>query len=101
MGIVLQLLAGALACVAFIILTRRFGPGLELRLYAVALVLAALIYVGFTIRGAPLRWLVVELAGLAAFTLLAWLGLKFLTLLALGWAAHALWDTVLHKYFDA
>src|SRR5215213_5995287 len=101
MGTVLQLLEGALARVAVIVLARRAGPGPALRRYAGAVSLAALIYVGFTIRGAPLRWLVVELAGLAAFTLLAWLGLKFLTLLALGWAAHALWDTVLHKYFDA
>jgi hypothetical protein len=98
----IQLLIGALICGAFILLARRLMPALELRLYALSLVIAALVYVGFTLRGATLRWLALELAGLVVFTLLAWLGLKVSALiLAFAWAAHAAWDVLLHKLQDA
>ena len=101
MQIVLQLLIGAISCGVFIALARRLKPRLELRLYALALVIAALIYVGFTARGATLLWLTLELAGLAVFTLCAWLGLKTSALiLAFAWAAHAAWDVILHKFLD-
>ena len=94
----LQLLAGALACAAFILLARRLAPRGELRLYAVGLAAAALIYVGFAARGAAAGWLTLELAGLAAFTLAAFAGVKFSPwILAAGWAAHAAWDVLLHQ----
>jgi hypothetical protein len=102
MPILLQLLLGALACLALIFLARRFGPKRELRLYAVSLIVAALIYVGFTARGATFSWLALEVAGLIVFTLLALLGLKMSALiLALAWAAHSAWDVVLHKLMPA
>jgi hypothetical protein len=99
--IAIQLLTGVVACGVFILLARRLKPERELRLYALSLVIAALVYVGFTVRGATLKWLALELAGLALFTLLAWLGLKISALiLALAWAAHAAWDVLLHKLQD-
>jgi hypothetical protein len=98
MQFAIQLLTGVAACGVFIVLARRLKPERELRLYALSLVIAALVYVGFTVRGAPGKWLAVELAGLAVFTLLAWLGLKISALiLAFAWAAHAAWDVLLHK----
>lgn len=98
MQFAIQLLTGVVACGVFILLARRLKPERELRLYALSLVIAALAYVGFTARGAPLKWLALELAGLAMFTLLAWLGLKVSALiLAFAWAAHAAWDVLLHK----
>jgi hypothetical protein len=98
MQVAIQLLTGAVACGLFIVLARRLNAERELRLYALSLVIAALVYVIFTARGATLRWLVIELAGLAVFTLLAWLGLKVSALiLAFAWAAHAAWDVLLHK----
>jgi hypothetical protein len=101
MQIAIQLLLGVAACAAFIVLARRLKPETELRLYALSLVIAALVYVGFTLRGATLRWLAIELAGLIVFTLLAWLGLKASALiLAFAWAAHAAWDLLLHKLLD-
>jgi len=101
MQIVLQLRLGVICCGVLIFLARRQSPKHELRLYAVSLIIAALIYVGFTARGAAAAWLVLELAGLIVFTLLAWLGLKMSALiLALAWAAHAAWDVFLHKLLD-
>ena len=102
MQIALQLLLGAASCAVFIVLVRRLGPKHELKLYAVALIIAALIYVIFTARGATFAWLILELAGLLFFTLLALLGLKVSALiLAFAWAAHAAWDFLLHKLLDA
>jgi Family of unknown function (DUF6010) len=102
MQIALQLLIGMVACGVFIVAARRLGQQQELRLYALGLVIAALIYVGFTARGAtPPGWLALELAGFVVFTICAWLGLKISALiLALAWAAHAAWDVALHKLLD-
>ncbi len=101
MHVALQLLLGAISCIVLIFLARTLSPKHELRLYAIALIIAALIYVGFTARGATLSWLVLELTGLMVFTLLALLGLKISTLiLAFAWALHAAWDVLLHKLFD-
>jgi hypothetical protein len=101
MHVALQLLLGAISCLVLILLARRLSPKHELRLYAIALIIAALIYVGFTARGATLSWLVLELTGLMVFTLLALLGLKISALmLAFAWALHAAWDVLLHKLFD-
>ena len=99
MLIAAHLLLGALACAAFIFAARRFAPRRELQIYAAGLVAAALVYVAFALAGRVSgAWLAVELAGLAAFTLLALPGLKGSPLpLAVGWAAHALWDPLLHS----
>ena len=101
MRVALQLLAGAAAAAAFILLARRLAPRGELRLYALGLVAAALVYVGFVARGASLNWLALELTGLALFAPAAFAGLKISHLiLAAGWAAHAAWDVLLHRQFE-
>ena len=101
MRIVLQLLSGVAACGALIMLARNLSPERELRLYALSLVIAALIYVGFILRGAPLSWIALELAGVVLFTLLALPGAKVSAfLLAFAWAAHAAWDVILHKFLN-
>lgn len=101
MQIAIQLLIGVIACGLFIILARRRGEAQELRLYAIALVIAALIYLGFVARDLTLGWLALELAGVILFTLLAWLGVRFSALiLAAGWAVHVGWDVWLHKLMD-
>ncbi|HJU53079.1 MAG TPA: DUF6010 family protein, partial [Pyrinomonadaceae bacterium] len=77
------------------------APRRELRLYAVGLISAALIYVGFVARDVSLSWLTIELAGLLVFTLVALAGLKISPLiLAAGWAAHVAWDVLLHGLFE-
>ena len=101
MQIALQFFIGVIVCSVLIVAARVLKPERELRLYALSLVIAALVYVGFTARGAAPSWLALELAGLAVFTLLAWLALKISALiLALAWAAHAVWDVALHKLLD-
>lgn len=98
MNVALQLLLGAISCCIFIFLARRLGPKLELRLYAISLIIAALIYVIFAALDPKIEWLMLELAGMLVFTLLAFVGLKISALLlALAWALHAGWDVFLHK----
>ena len=94
-----QLLLGAAACAAFVFAARRLAPRHELTIYAVGFVAAALSYVAFAAAGdASGAWLAVEFAGLLVFSLAALTRLRRSPLLlASGWAAHALWDSLLHS----
>jgi len=98
MRVVILFLAGALSAAPLVALGRLSGRR-EARVYAAALVLAALVYVIFAARAGAWSWAGAEAAGLAVFAAVAWLGLKGgrpLLLLAFGWAAHAAWDLLLH-----
>ena len=98
MPAVIQLLAGALASLAFVLLARRAGSKREATIYAAALVVAALIYVGFAAVGGALPWVALEAGGLVLFSVVALLGLRIsVWALALGWIAHAGWDVLPHK----
>jgi hypothetical protein len=90
------ILAGALLGALFATAARRLGGDGELRVFALGLAVAALIYVGLALPGAAGRWLVVETAGVAIFGGIAWLGLRRPGWLALGWTAHVVWDVALH-----
>jgi hypothetical protein len=92
------LIAGASLAVVLIRMARRRGPVGQLRIYAVGLLIAALIYVVFAaLGGAPVRWLALETAGVVGFGVLAWIGVqRSAAFLAAGWAAHVLWDILLH-----
>ncbi len=71
-------------------------PRAEAGQWALYLLLAALIYVGFAWRATP-PWPRTEWLGVLGFSALA-AGGFFLSskLLALGWLVHSLWDTVVH-----
>lgn len=90
-------LAGAVLGALFALLAdSRTRPG-EVRLLALGLVVAALVYVAFALSRADGRWLALEAIGLALFAGLAWLGLRVsLWWLALGWVVHVGWDVGLH-----
>lgn len=93
----LPILAGAVLGGLFALFARRQGSAREVPMLALGLVVAALIYVGFALGGAESPWVTVELAGLALFGGLAWLGLRAAPWwLAVGWVAHAAWDVGLH-----
>jgi hypothetical protein len=82
---------------------RRGERAREAPVFALGLVVAAVIYIGFALaNGAPVRSLVLESLGVLPFGLLAWLGLRRSQLwLALGWAAHTAWDLGLHAWAGA
>jgi hypothetical protein len=64
------------------------------------LLLAALAYVLFAIRGrAGASWIAIELAGVVLFGTIGWKGLRDSTgWLAAAWALHPLWDIGLHYF---
>lgn len=95
---VIALLLGAGLAFALVGLARRYPPGRERRVYAVGLVVAALIYVGFGASGgAGAQWLALETLGVLLYGAAAWGGLRGRPwLLVLAWAAHVGWDVLLH-----
>ena len=98
MSSIFALLLGALFALALVGLARRYPPRRERSVYAVGLVAAALVYVGFAVAGgAGARWLALEILGVPLYGAAAWAGLRGRPwLLALGWAAHVAWDVLLH-----
>lgn len=91
------LLLGLVLGVLFIVLA-RLRPRVERLILAVGLVVATLFYLGSAATGrAPASWLGIELLGVAAFGLVAWLGMRGSAWwLVVGWALHPVWDVGLH-----
>lgn len=97
MQTLLWLFLGLVLGLLFINVTRRLGEVAERRVLAFSLIAAALIYAIFAAASEAPGWIAVELIGILIFSALAELGLKRSILwLAVGWAAHPLWDAGLH-----
>ncbi len=66
---------------------------------AVVLVIAAVIYIFFVHKIDHTGWLLVEIAGVGIYGMMAWLGVRRSPWwLAAGWALHPLWDVALHFF---
>ena len=97
MQTLIWLFLGLAAGAVFIAFTRKLREEVERRVFALALVAAALIYVVFAAMSSEPGWVAVELIGVLVFSALAELGVKRSPLwLMVGWAAHPLWDVGLH-----
>lgn len=92
------LLPGIVLSLALVGLARRYPPTRERGVYAVALVIAALIYFVLGLAGgASAQSLAFEILGLFLYGAVAWGGLHGKPwLLAVGWAAHVAWDVLFH-----
>ena len=72
------------------------------KFFAGALIIAALIYIGFAVSGilaqtAAINWILVEIGGLIIYLALAYAGVKIsMWFLASGWTAHIFWDAAFH-----
>jgi hypothetical protein len=98
MQMLIEIVVGGLLAIGFILLVRRSGGYTkEKRIFAIGLVVAALIYVGFGLFSGSIGWMLIELAGVPIYAAFAWPGLKKSGwFLAAGWALHPLWDAGLH-----
>ena len=98
MQILIELIIGVILAIGFLLLARRsVNFDQEKRIYAVGLVVAALIYVGFGLFSAPVAWKIIELLGVPVYAFFAWMGLKKSGwFLVVGWALHVVWDAGLH-----
>ena len=93
----IALLIGTLLSLALVGLARRYPPKEERYLYAIGLVIAAVIYFVFgVVGGTNSTWLGIEALGVLLYSVAAWAGLRRPWLLAIGWAAHVAWDLALH-----
>ena len=93
----IEILLGTVFAILTIWIFRMMAEKRERTNYAIALIIAALIYVGFSFLASDPRWILIELAGLAIYFIFALLGLRYSAwFLAIGWAAHIAWDMGLH-----
>lgn len=89
---------GFLLGLGSVLLLRRLYPYRDHLVWRTALIIAALIYVGFVIVAGELAHFAVELTGVIIYGTFAWLSKKYgLYWLALGWALHICWDVLLHS----
>jgi hypothetical protein len=94
---VFWILFGVVAAILFLALA-RIKQNQELRILAVGLVVAALIYIYFAIGSSASKlWIEIEIVGVVFYGLLAVLGLRYSSWwLMLGWITHPFWDIELH-----
>ncbi|MEZ4664857.1 MAG: DUF6010 family protein [Caldilineaceae bacterium] len=91
------LLLGLVLAMPFLLWARSRGPQREPAFWALGLIGAAIIYIGFAIAWGNSGWVAVEIGGLLVYSLFVWLARRRgMVWLAVGWAAHPLWDVVLH-----
>lgn len=99
----IEIIIGVFLAAGFVLIARRSGSfAEEKRVYAIGLLIAALIYVGFGLFSDSIAWIITETLGVPIYAVFVWLGLrKSGLLLAIGWAFHVAWDTLLHDYSTA
>ncbi len=69
----------------------------DISFWRLALIIAALIYVGFALVGKQWDWLPIEFGGVLLYSFLVFLSFRFSILfLSLGWSLHVVWDLGLH-----
>ena len=88
---------GFVIVVPYILWLQRLGPKQLCQAAAIGLVVAAVIYIGFSLFNADRSWVMVEVLGVLAYGLAAWLAIRYSLLwLAAGWGLHPIWDVWLH-----
>jgi hypothetical protein len=94
----IAVIIGLVGSLALVLLARYSGPRREMLVYGVGLGITAVAYVLFALhRGAPARYLALELVGAVLFGSAAVLGTRrWPALLAIGFTAHVVWDLFLH-----
>lgn len=69
------------------------------KMYAVALIIAASIYLGFSLLSQNTTWIFTETVGTITFSLIAFIGVKFSPwFLAMGWLIHPVWDLLIDNH---
>jgi hypothetical protein len=98
MGLAAAILVGAALSAPLLLVSRRLGERRFRWIWALALIAAAIVYVGFAAVWGGGRAVLLEAVGLVLFTALAVLGIaQRPELLPVGWAAHVGWDLLVHR----
>lgn len=89
----LQVIAGIFLAAGLLFYIKRFDEKTRLTFSALALFIAAVIYVLFALVSNNPLFIALEIVGLAFFMLMIWLGYKYsFWFVVLGWLLHVLWD---------
>ena len=93
----LQIIAGVLLAFGLLFYIKRFNERTRLTIAALALLIAALVYVLLALVSRNELFITIEIVGLMLFLLLIWLGYQYsFWFITLGWLLHVLWDVSLH-----
>ncbi|WP_455201838.1 DUF6010 family protein [Kaarinaea lacus] len=91
------LVSGILLAAGLLFYLKRFNERTRLTIGALALLLAALVYVLFALASQNQLYITIEIVGLLLFLLLIWLGYQYsFWFIVLGWLLHVLWDMGLY-----
>lgn len=100
MNSLIWFVVGLLAAVPLLLYAQRISQRATVKLLGWALVIAALVYVGFAMYEGDVFWLEIEGLGVIAYSLFYWQAVQrpphALLWLAAGWLLHPLWDVGLH-----
>lgn len=97
LAVVFWILVGVVLAAGVLRFAGRVGAHRRVRVLAVGLLVAALVYVPIAVATGDVGRLVVELGGVAVFAVPAFLGVRgWVRVLAAGWVAHVAWDVGLH-----
>ena len=93
----IELFIGAALAAVLLLFSKRTDALAEQNLLGYALLVATWLYVVFALLWGDVSWLLIELSGVAIYSLFYVLFKKYSAYwLAAGWAAHPLWDGLLH-----
>lgn len=97
MNFTLWFVAGLVLAVPFLLIAYRLDEKYERAFLGVGLVIAAGVWVMFSAFHADPKWIAIEVAGMAIYTVFAIVGAgRSYLLIGVGWALHSIWDIVLH-----
>lgn len=95
--LVVWLVAGLLSGWWYIRFASKGHYRREQKAYSNGLVIAAVIYVVFALFHLDVTWICIELLGVVACVIFAWLGRRVsFYFVAAGWLVHPAWDVLLH-----
>lgn len=91
------LLVGLFLGSCLLFFARKFGVKHEKKILAIALLIAAIIYVFFALLRGDSDWILIESIGVIAYGLVVWMAMRYSAYyLCVGWLLHPLWDVYLH-----
>jgi hypothetical protein len=94
---ILWVAAGVLLAAALVFYIRHYGDRKKMHVAALALLVAASIYVLFALVAFQPLWVIVEATGLLLFLLFIWMAYQYsFWFLCLGWLLHVVWDAGVH-----
>ncbi len=95
----LELAVGITCAGLTILVIQAFPSNIHYKIYAVALIIAASIYVGFSFVSQNTIWILTEIIGIILFSIIAFMGIKLSPwFLAMGWLIHPVWDLLIDNH---